>query len=75
MSIFCVGLRTEEGNLPQRQRSHCQAKLNFLTKERTVVSDEPGRGWLVGAGPGIAWQSLTEETDNSSLHFTIAEKS
>ena len=58
---FCVGLRVTFLLSSPRQRSHCQAKLNFLTKDEAVVSDEPGpgRGWLVGAGlapPGNPWQ-------------------
>ena len=64
---FCVGLRVTFLLSSSRQRSHCQAKLNFLTKEGAVVSDESGRG-----RPGISWQSLTEETDNSSLHFKMS---
>ena len=64
---FCVGLRVTFLLSSSRQRSHCQAKLNFLTKEGAVVGDESGRG-----RPGISWQSLTEETDNSSLHFKMS---
>lgn len=77
---FCVGLRVLTFLLSssRRQRSHCQAKLNFLTKEEAVVSDEPdpGRGWLVGAGlapPGNPWQRKLTILLYTSL--TLTEKS
>ena len=76
---FCVGLRVLTFLLSSsRQRSHCQAKLNFLTKEEAVVSDEPdpGRGWLVGAGlapPGNPWQRKLTILLYTSL--TLTEKS
>ena len=70
---FCVGLRVTFLLSSSRQRSHCQAKLNFLTKEEAVVGDEPGRGWLVGAGlapPGNPWQRKLTILLYTSLTFT-----
>ena len=42
--VWDSGLRLTFLLSSSRQRSHCQAKLNFLTKEEAVVGDEPGPG-------------------------------
>ena len=69
----CQFLCGTEGNLPPlffAAEESLSGKIEFPNKRGGCGWWWAWSGMVSGGRPGTSWQSLTEETNNSSLHFT-----